>query len=205
MDGLPSHLLVELLTRDDLALILYMAEADERQTEVSQRHEVARGAHATLLIDNGAHAVVEELDETLHGVELDAAVAVGERLDLEEDHQTDHIRRHAVALATGVAHHEVDLQLGQLVLVDAHLAEGAETCRHTVDGCLGGGNLLVQIFTAADDACLGVVGETQLIALADDGADGIERQMFCADIMDFTFHCFFSFLKCCQAREGPMG
>ena len=37
------------------------------------------------------------------------------------------------------------------------------------------------------------------------GADGIERQMFCADIMDFTFHCFFSFLKCCQAREGPMG
>ena len=68
VDGLPSHLLVELLTRDDLALILYMAEADERQTEVSQRHEVARGAHATLLIDNGAHAVVEELDETLHGV-----------------------------------------------------------------------------------------------------------------------------------------
>ena len=50
----------------------------------SQRHEVARGAHATLLIDNGAHAVVEELDETLYGVELDAAVAVGERLDLEE-------------------------------------------------------------------------------------------------------------------------
>ena len=186
-----GHLLVELLAGDDLALILHVAQSDERQAEVGQGHEVARRAYRPLLVDHGADAAVEELHEALHGVELRATVAVGERLDLEQDHQPYHVAGHAVALATGVAHHEIDLQLRQLVLADAHLAERSEARRHAVDGRVGGGDLLVQVLAAARDARLGVVGEPQLIVVAQDGAHGVERQMLGADIMDFAFHWFF--------------
>ena len=78
LDGFPTHLLAQVGTAHALALVLDLAQAHDGQAEVCQRHEVARSAHRTLLVNNGIHVVVEQVDKTLHGVKLHARVAVGE-------------------------------------------------------------------------------------------------------------------------------
>ena len=88
-----------------------------------QRNEVARCAHRTLHIDNRTNTRIEEVDETLHGDQLTTGIAVAEGLYLEEKHDAYNVARHTVATAAGMAHHEIDLQLGELVLTDADVAE----------------------------------------------------------------------------------
>ena len=106
-----------------LPLKLYFTQTHERQAEMRQRNEVARCTHRTLHIDNRTNACVEEVDEALHGDQLTTGIAVAEGLYLEEKHDAYNVARHTVATATSMAHHEIDLQLGELVLTDADVAE----------------------------------------------------------------------------------
>ena len=123
------------------------------------------------------NVVVEEINQTLHGVELTAGETVAERLYLEEQHDFHNLVGHTVAGATGMRHHEVYLQLGELVLADRHIAKRTETCGHAIYRFLVHGHFLVEIFTAAQDACTGIVAEFQLITVEDDFADTLYAEM----------------------------
>ena len=57
-----------------LAFIIHVADADERQEEVGQRGEVARGTQRAAVVDDGHDVVVEEVEDTLHGDHLHATV-----------------------------------------------------------------------------------------------------------------------------------
>ena len=81
-DGLPTELLQDFLRRENLALKMHFAQAEQRQHEVGQRREVTAGAERALVVNHGQHVVVEEVDETLNGHDLHAAVAVTEALHL---------------------------------------------------------------------------------------------------------------------------
>ena len=120
---LPVVCLQCLGSRNHLALVFHLAQTYERQTEVCPRHEVARSAKRALHIDNRINVVVEEIYQSLHGVELTTGIAVAERLDLEQHHNLHDVVWHAVAYATGMRHHEVDLQLCQLVGIYRHIAQ----------------------------------------------------------------------------------
>ena len=65
-------------------------------------------------------------------------------------------------------HHEVNLQLCQLVGVYAYLAERTEASSHAIDGFFTFGNLTVEVFTTADDALTGVLAQFQLIVVLND-------------------------------------
>ena len=93
------------------AFIFYLAQAYQRQTHVCQWHEVARSAQRALTVNHGNYALVEEVDEALHGVEFAARVAVAQRLDLEQQHDANDFVRHAFAHAARMRHHQVNLQL----------------------------------------------------------------------------------------------
>ena len=82
-DGFPIHALQHLCARDHLALHLHFAFADKRQRQVGQRHKVSRGSERALPVDHGGDVVIEEVDESLHGVELAARIAIAERLYLQ--------------------------------------------------------------------------------------------------------------------------
>ena len=72
MNGLPAFLLQNCCAGHNFAFKLYFAQANQRQAEVGKRHEVAGCAQRSLHINNGVDVVVEEVDESLYGVEFAA-------------------------------------------------------------------------------------------------------------------------------------
>ena len=122
-DRLPTHAVKHLGTADDLTLHFHFTFAHERQAQMGQRHEVARSTERALTIDHGRDVIVEEVDKALHSVELAAAIAIAERLHLEQQHDAHDVLRGALADATGMTLDEIDLKLRQLFLTDADLAE----------------------------------------------------------------------------------
>ncbi len=191
LNGAPPLRLQHLGSGNDLPFILHLAQTEQRQAQVGQRCQVARGAQRPLLIDDGEDIGVEKIGQTLDGAELNARVAVGERLDLEEQHQPDDLVRDALAGAAGVGHHQVLLQLGQLVGLHGDIAERAETGRNTVDGLLAGLHLPVEILAAADDARTGVVAQRKGVVSVQNLLDTVDGEV---GGTDFVIHiCFGSF------------
>ncbi len=162
LDGLPAELGVDFFDIATTAFVVDIAQAEDGgEHEVGQRAEVAAGAEAALLVDDGENVVVVAVDETLDGLELSTAVAEAEVLGFEQEHEADHLLGHFVANAAGVAHDEVFLELAELLFADADVAEGAETGGDTVDGLFLGFHLLVEIVAAFLDAAFGLVAEGQ--------------------------------------------
>ena len=186
LNGLPAFLGVDFLDVAATAFVVDVAEAEDGgEHEVGQGAEVAAGAEGPLLVDHGKHIVVVAVDETLHGLQLGAAVAEAEVLGLEQQHETHHILRHFVAHAAGVAHHEVLLQLAELLLADADVAKATETGGHAVDGHLLGLHLLVEVVAAFLDAALGLVAEGQCHLLIDNLLNFLQGEFFFGvDIMN---------------------
>ena len=116
MDRLPALGTEHLGTGDDTAVHLDLAQTHQGQAQVCQRHQVARCAERALTIDDGADALVEEVNQALDGVELAARVAIAERLHLEQNHDAHYLVGHALTHTAGMRLHQVDLQLRQLVL-----------------------------------------------------------------------------------------
>ena len=181
---LPAHALVQFGTRHQFALILHLAQSDQRQTEMRQGYEVATGTYRTLHIDHGIDVVVEEVDESFDGVELTTRIAVAERLNLQQNHNLHNVVGNAFATAAGMRHHQVYLQLCQLVGSDANLAERTKTGSHTIDGLFALGNLPVEVFATADDALTGVGTEFQLVVVCYNLFDLVKGQMTRRDLMD---------------------
>ena len=178
LDGLPPHFGQHLRSRAHLALMLDLAEPEKRQAHVGQRRQVARSTERTLLIDNREYVVVEEVDKTLDGSELHARMAVGKRLDFQQQNQPHDLGRNPLARAAGVRHDKVLLQGGQVVAADRNVAQRTEPRGDAVDGPLGVLHLAVEVLAATDDAPAGVVGERQPEVLFEDFADPADRKMF---------------------------
>ena len=149
-----------------------------------QGYKVATGTHRALHIDHRIDVVVEEVDESFDGVELTTRIAVAERLNLQQNHNLHNVIGNALATAAGMRHHQVYLQLCQLVGPDANLAERAKTGSHTIDGLFALGNLPVEVFATADDALTGVGTEFQLVVVCYNLFDLVKGQMTRRDLMN---------------------
>ena len=112
-------------------------------------------------------------------------MAVGERLDLEQQDQLHDLGRHPLAGTAGMRHHEVLLQLRQLVVAHRNVAQRTESGGDAVDRPLGVFHLAVEVFAAADDACAGIVAQGQRQTAEEDFADAVDRKMLRGDKMMF--------------------
>ena len=62
-----------------------------------------------------------------------------------------------------MAHHEIDLELRKLILVDVDIAERAEAGGDAIDGIFRIGNLLVKIFAATQDFLARVFAQLEFV------------------------------------------
>ena len=178
-DGLPSHFIVNFLDVHALAFVVNVAHAEDGgEHKVGERAEVAAGAEGTLLVNDWEDVVVVAINETLCGLELYAAIAEAEVLDLEQEHELYDFLWNFVADAAGVAHDEVLLELAELVFADGDVAEGAEAGGYTVDGHFLGFHFLVQVIAAFLDSCLCVIAEGDGHFLGDDFAYSFKSESF---------------------------
>ncbi len=72
-------------------------------------------------------------------------MTVGERLCLKEQHQFNNLRPHRLACPAGVGHHQVVLELRQLVSRNRDIAKRAESGRDAVDRLAHIFHLAVQV------------------------------------------------------------
>ena len=181
---LPAELLEDFVRRTPCTLVLHFAEAQQRQAHVGQRSQVARSAQRSLLEHDRQHVVVEEIDQTLYGFELHARIAVRKGLDLEQQHQLHDLGRNALARTAGMRHHQVLLQLRELVLVDRNIAERTEAGRNTVDGLFLGFHLVIQVFATTHDAFFRIFAQVDFDIVFQNFADTIDRKILRADMMN---------------------
>ena len=184
-DRLPAPLGQHLGGRPDTAFALHFAQSQQRQAHMRQRRQVARSAERPLLVDHGQYVVVEKVDQPLHGRQLHAGMAVGERLYLEQKDQFHDLGGDALPRPAGVRHDEVLLQLGQLVVPYRNVAQRSETGGDAVNRAFGVFHLAVEVFAAADDACAGIVAQGQRQTAEEDFADAVDRKMLRGDKMMF--------------------
>ncbi len=123
-DGLPALGFVYLFGGAAASFPVDFAHSEDGgEHEVCERAEVAAGTEAALLVDYREDVVVEAVDEALDGLQLCSAVAEGEVLGLEKEHESNNLLGHFVANTAGVAHDEVFLELAELLFADADVAE----------------------------------------------------------------------------------
>lgn len=179
LDGLPAFGLVDLLDVATTAFPVHVAHAEDGgEHQVGQGAKVAAGTEATLLVDHRKHVVVIAVDEALNGLQLGTAVAEAEVLRFEQQHEAHHLGGHLVAHAAGVTHHQVFLQLAELLLADADIAQRAEAGGDTVDGHLLGFHLLVEVVAAFLDAALGLVAKGEGHLFIDNLLNLVKSELF---------------------------
>ena len=93
--------------------------------------------------------------EALDGAKLHTGMAVGEVLDLQEQHQLHDFRAHGVSGAAGVGHDKVVLELAEVLLGDGYVVKGTETRCDPVHGMVYVFHLPVKVFTALYYGCGG--------------------------------------------------
>ena len=114
------------------AAVESFAHAAEDESQVGQGREVARGAQRALFGYHRHDAGVQHRDEGGHGRWPDPRAAHREGVRPEEGHGANDLFGEWIAYAAGVAHDEVALQCGVIVLRDHHVAELAEARRDAV-------------------------------------------------------------------------
>ena len=125
-------------TRDDLATELHLAAPDERQRQVRQRREIARGAEAPLFGHDRMDAEAQEVEQAVDDQRTAAAVAEGQRVGAQEQHRPHDLARERRADAGRVAHQQVLLEETGLFGGDERGGEVTEAGRDAVDhGTLG--------------------------------------------------------------------
>ena len=150
-DGLPAHLFPHFGSGAHLPFVADFTHPDNREAEVGEGSQVAGGAERALLVHHGEDVVVVHIDDPLHGDQLGAGVAVGERLRLEQEHQAHDVTAHFLARAAGVRHHEVVLELREVFRGDRDVVQGAEAGGDAIDRVIEVFHLGVQILPALLD------------------------------------------------------
>ena len=166
-DGLPAQFLPDFGRRPDLPLIKHFAEADERQAQMREGGEVAGRPERSLLVHYRQDVVVEHIDEPLDRDQLSSGMTVCEALRLEEQHQLDDLRTNGLAGAAGVRHHEVVLELREVLERDGDIVQRSESGGNAVERAVYVFHLAVKILAAFDDVVRGFVGERDLFAVVE--------------------------------------
>ena len=97
--------------REDVAVDLRVALADQREREVRERGEVARRADGAPARHERGHARVQAAEEQLHGLDPRARVPLGERVRAQEHRPPHHLVGVRLADAARVASQEPELEL----------------------------------------------------------------------------------------------
>ena len=118
--------------RPDVPGELHLAAPDERQREVRERRQVARGAHGPLRRHDRVDPDAEEVEEALGHDRPSAGVPQGERVGPQQEHRPDDLARERLAHARGVADEQVLLEPLGVGPVDRAVREGAHAGRDAV-------------------------------------------------------------------------
>ena len=129
--------------------------------------QVAGSAQRALLIDDGKNVLVEHVHEALHGDELCAGMSVGERLRFQEKHQFHNLRAHFFTGAAGMGHHQVVLQLAQVLLGNAYVVQRAESGGDTIDRPPDIVHFVVQVLAAFHNGLHGFLRQRQFFFMVD--------------------------------------
>ena len=170
-------------SRHDFPFIFHLAKPHKRQREVCKRHQVARGTERTLHIHHRVNIIVEEINEPLHGIELAARVTVAERLHLQQQHYLHYLVGHTLASAASVRHHQVDLQLCQVVAAYRHIAQRAESRGHTVNRRTVLGYFFIEVFAATYYAVARIVAKLYFVSVPYNLTHTLYGEMLCRYFM----------------------
>ena len=120
---LPAEEFLQLASGISPALVVKFAETKQRQTHIGQRGQVAGRAERALLIYHRNHSFIEEVNQPFHGLDPYSGVAVGQGFDLQGQHKAHNLRTHLLSYSAGMGHHQILLELRELVAVHGHVAE----------------------------------------------------------------------------------
>ena len=183
-DGLPAFFGIHLFDIATAAFVVDVSDAENGgEHQVGERAEIAAGTEAALLVNDGEYVVVEAIDKTLCGDELDAAIAEREVLHLEQQHEFHDFLRDFVAYAAGMAHHQVFLQLAEFFLADGYAAKRAEAGGHAVDRLFLCFHFFIEVVAAFVDAGDGVVAQGDGHLIVDNLLNAVKGKFFGGDIM----------------------
>ena len=118
--------------RRDVPVELDLAAPDERQREVRERRQVARGAHRALRRHDRMDAQPQEVEEALGHDRPSAGVPQGERVRPQQEHRPDDLAREWLAHARGVADEQVLLEPLGIGAIDRAVRERAHPGRDAV-------------------------------------------------------------------------
>ena len=155
-DGFPAQFFPDIGGRTDFPFIQYFSQADERQAQVGQGSQVPGGAQRTLLVNHGQDILVEHVNKALHRDKLRAGVPVREGLRLQEEHEFNNLRTHFFAGAARVRHHQVVLQLAQVLLGNGYVVQRPKAGGNAIDGPPDIVHFAVQVFAAFDNGLYGL-------------------------------------------------
>ncbi len=110
------------------------ALSHQREREVRQRREVARGAHGALAGDDRKDVRREHPQKCFDRGDADARVSPRQRVGPQDHHGSHGRRRERLADACRVAANQVALQLLEVADRNRDVRELAEAGRHAVDG-----------------------------------------------------------------------
>jgi hypothetical protein len=140
--------------------------------------EISGSAERALLIDNRKNVIVEHVQEPLYGDHLHAGMAVGEGLRLQEQHQPDDVGTDRFTGAAGVRHHQVVLELRELVGENRYVAQGTEAGRDSVQGPFRVFHFGIQVGAALFNGGHRLRTQFQFSVVVQDGLDFSKAQMF---------------------------
>src|SRR5580658_98014 len=166
LKGLQPFLLQYSCRTESLSLVNTFAQPDKRQKAMRQRGQVPRGADGPLAGDDRQDLVVEMPEDAVHGRLGDAGEPFGEGVQLQNEHERNHLTGNRLAYSGAMAFQDIELQLPGLVFRDDGTAKRAEAGVDSINGCspgddgrnilTGGDNLLPR--SGAEDGPAFTVG-----------------------------------------------
>ena len=142
-----------------------------------QGSKVSGCAQGTLLVNHREDIVIEHVDEPLKGDQLNAGMAVGQRLGFQQEHQFHYLRTDLFAGAAGMGHYQVVLKLGQVLFWNCNIVQGPESRGYAVYGTADVFHLPVQVLAALDYSLNCLRGQFQGHFLVDNFLYSLKREM----------------------------
>ena len=140
--GLMSACFSALAAEHARTVIDRFALADQHQSQVSQRSQIAAGAHASLRRNDGMNAAVQHLAKCVNDYSTHAGKSLGQRIRPQQQHGAGHIFSQRFANARSVRAHQVDLQLANGIGRNVQVGQLADAGVHGVGDAI----VLDQVF-----------------------------------------------------------
>src|SRR6266567_3958135 len=114
----------------------YLALADQAQSKMRKRREIAAGANRAFFGNDRVHSTIQHVTKHLNDFEPNAAEAEREHVCTQQHHRAHLHFRQWPANSAGVAANKIELELAQRIARDANIREFAKTRAHAVNGVI---------------------------------------------------------------------